>query len=86
MCSMKPGVRTSQALGRTPKQLFGEDSAPYPEDAGPTEPRAALGWETQGLHASSGLAHTSVTPQRLAPRLGLSRLVLGCLRECPREL
>lgn len=25
--------------------LFGEDSAPYPKDAGLSGPRAALGWE-----------------------------------------
>lgn len=48
LCSMKPVVRTARATGNMPRQLFGKDDAPYPQDS-------ALCWESQGLDIHSWL-------------------------------
>lgn len=55
LCSMKPVVRAAGATGNMPRQLFGKDDASHPEDSGPSWPRAALCWETQGLDIQSWL-------------------------------
>lgn len=59
-----------------PRELFGEGSALYPEDSGLSQPRIALGWETQGLDSSPGLAHRVCPHEALCFWLGLCRLVL----------
>lgn len=65
---MKTGVRAAWATWNGAQAvLFGEDGAPYPEDSGPSWPRAALRWKTQGLDSSPSLAYKSETPRSFVP-------------------